>query len=138
MTIEKIQPGFENEPPVFLDADYVERLQNLAFALAERNPDVSERLMRELDRATVLPASTLPSHVVNIGSRVTYRDNALGSTHCVTLVMPGDADISAQRVSVLTPIGAALIGLSEGAEISWSTRGGEVRRLTVVKVARPS
>ncbi len=137
MLSDKTIPNSE-EPPVFLDAAYADRLQNLAIGASVRTPEVSERLLHEIDRATVLPTGTLPRNVVNIGSHVTYRDNTLGNTQSVTLVMPGEADISARRVSVMTPIGAALIGLAEGAEIAWATRGGEVRRLTIQKVAPPT
>jgi regulator of nucleoside diphosphate kinase len=52
----------------------------------------------------------------------------------VTLVYPGEADIGQGRISVLTPVGAALIGLSKGQSIDWATRTGETRRLTVIEV----
>jgi regulator of nucleoside diphosphate kinase len=55
----------------------------------------------------------------------------------VTLVLPGEADIAERKVSVLTPIGAALIGLAQGASIDWETRDGESRELTVLQVATP-
>ncbi|WP_436638259.1 nucleoside diphosphate kinase regulator [Microbaculum sp. FT89] len=128
----------KDEPPVFFDADHATRLQDLAFAVSERIPEISDRILREIERATVVPAGSLPAHVVNIGSLVTYRDNALDRVQSVTLVMPADADIGAKRVSVLTPIGAALIGLTKDAEISWATRGGEVRWLTVLEVTPPA
>ncbi len=128
----------KDEPPVLLDAEYADRLQNLAVAVSARIPEISDRLLYEIERATVLPSGSLPDHVVTIGSRVTYRDNALGSVQSVTLVMPADADIGMQRISVLTPIGAALIGLAEGAEISWLTRGGEIRWLTILEVGPPA
>jgi regulator of nucleoside diphosphate kinase len=54
----------------------------------------------------------------------------------VTIVLPADANIAAGRVSVLTPIGAALIGLKAGASIGWETREGEERRLSVLAVRR--
>jgi regulator of nucleoside diphosphate kinase len=55
----------------------------------------------------------------------------------VTLVYPGEADISQGRVSVLTPIGTALIGLGVGKSIAWETRTGELRQLTVMQVREP-
>jgi regulator of nucleoside diphosphate kinase len=78
----------------------------------------------------------MPADVVNIGSEVSFRDEASGRVQRVTIVLPPDADIDRQRVSVLTPIGAALIGLARGASIGWETREGEERRLTVLEVAR--
>jgi regulator of nucleoside diphosphate kinase len=76
----------------------------------------------------------MPSHVVNVGSEVTFRDNTTGRVQTVILVLPKEANIAERRVSVLTPIGAALIGLAEGASIDWSTRDGEARLLTVLQV----
>ena len=52
----------------------------------------------------------------------------------MTLVYPGEADIEQGKISILTPIGAALIGLSKGQSIDWATRTGEIRRLTVLEV----
>ena len=69
---------------------------------------------------------------------MTYRDETTGREQTVTLVFPGEADIALGRVSVLTPIGVALLGLAEGASSSWDTLQGETRRLTVVRVAPAS
>lgn len=122
------------DPPVVLDMAYVESLQRLAAAAMERSPDVADRLLQEIERATVLPSSDVPATVVNIGSEVTFRDEATGKEQSVILVLPTDADILERRVSVVTPIGAALIGLAEGASILWQTRDGETRRLTITRV----
>src|SRR5690606_40151451 len=92
----------------------------------------------EIDRADIRPSGKVPPKVVNIGSLVTFRDEASGKEQTVTLVLPQEADIAQQRVSVLTPIGAALIGLAEGASITWETRNGETRRLKITKVQAPS
>lgn len=139
MPITDQMSTLRKEPPVLLDAAYAERLHGLASTLLQRAPDVAERLLHEIERADVLPSSELPADVVNIGSDVTFHDEATGRTQTVTLVFPPDADIAAGRVSVLTPIGAALIGLAAGASISWETRTGEERTLTVTQVkAAPS
>lgn len=122
-------------PPVVLDAAYFDRLQGLASAALQRTPDVADRLFEEIERAEVLPSSQVPPNVVNIASTVTYRDDTTSQTKTVVLVMPGEADISQGRVSVLTPVGAALIGLAKGASISWKTLGGETRQLTITEVA---
>lgn len=125
------------EPPVILDAAWIERLHGLASAAMQRSPDVADRLLQEIDRATVLPSGEVPATVVNIGSRVTFRDETTGREQTVTLVLPENADIAERRASVLTPIGAALIGLSEGSSITWEGRDGETRRLTVSRVRAP-
>lgn len=123
------------DPPIVVDAAYVERLRGLAIAAMERTPEVGERLLQEIERAEVLPSADMPANVVNLGSEVTFRDNTAGRVQTVVLVLPKDANIAERRVSVLTPIGAALIGLAEGASIGWETRDGESRELTVLQVA---
>jgi regulator of nucleoside diphosphate kinase len=122
------------EPPVVLDAAYADRLQGLAFASAAHMPEVADRLLHEIDRAIVLPSRSVPPDVVNIGSQVTFLHEPDDQVQTVVLVLPQDADIARRRVSVLTPVGAALIGLAEGASITWDTRTGETRRLTVLRV----
>jgi len=70
------------------------------------------------------------------GSEVEFRDEQTGKSQKVILVYPLDADIAHRRVSVLTPVGAALLGLSINQTISFRTRTGERRELTVLKVGR--
>lgn len=125
------------EPPIVLDAAWSERLEALA-AVAMRGPaaELGDRLMHEVARATVLPSAEMPADVVSIGSEVRFRDETTGREQTVTVVLPEDADIARGRVSVLTPIGAALIGLAAGASIGWETREGEARRLRVLAVGR--
>jgi regulator of nucleoside diphosphate kinase len=125
------------DPPIVLDAAYSEELERLA-ATAMRGAAavLGDRLMQEVARAIVLPSGEMPADVVNIGSEVSFRDEVTGREQTVTIVLPRDADIARGRVSVLTPIGAALIGLAKGASIGWETREGEERRLTVLEVTR--
>ncbi|MFO1210659.1 MAG: nucleoside diphosphate kinase regulator [Amaricoccus sp.] len=131
-----VRPALQ-EPPIVLDAAFSDRLEALA-AVAMRGPaaELGDRLMREVARATVLPPGEVPGDVVNIGSEVDFRDDVTGRAQTVVVVLPEAADIAARRISVLTPIGAALIGLRAGASIGWETRDGEERRLTVLAVRR--
>jgi regulator of nucleoside diphosphate kinase len=100
-------------------------------------PAVAKALGDELDRAHVLTAGRHPGDVVCMGCEVTYRDETTGKTQTGTLVYPEEADIAKGRISVLTPIGAALIGLSVGDAMNWETRSGEMKRLTVLNVRQP-
>ena len=103
-------------------------------SLKKLNPEASELLQDELDRAVVLPDQDMPDNVVNMGAEVTFRDvHSKQVSHC-TLVFPHQADSAQQRISVLAPVGAALIGLSEGSTIAWPVPGGKVRTLEVVSV----
>jgi regulator of nucleoside diphosphate kinase len=128
--------GARIKPRITLTADDHERLSQLARAAATAMPDQAAVLSEELERADVL-ADGRPERTVCMGSEVAFRDDSTGKVETVTLVYPGDADISRRRISVLTPIGTALIGLAVGDSISWETRSGELRLLTVLHVDAP-
>lgn len=110
-----------------------EALSRLAESFSGKNPVVAEQLLAELDRARVVPDARLRPDVVRMGSTLRFTTDA-GEDRTVMLVFPGEADITAGKVSVLTPIGAALIGLSAGQSIDWTARDNRTHRLTVVSV----
>ena len=114
------------------NADY-ERLTDLATASIERLPEVAEELLSEMDRAKIVRDDNVPPDVVRMGSTVTFRSDD-GRELTETLVYPVDEDSDAHKISVMTPVGAALIGLAEGQSISWTARDGRRHELTVVKV----
>jgi regulator of nucleoside diphosphate kinase len=109
------------------------RLTGLASAVLERHPDVADDLLGEMERAKVVSAEKVPATAVRMGSTVEFTSDG-GPARRVTLVYPEDADIAAGRISILTPVGAALIGLSEGQTILSFRRDGSTQRLTVVSV----
>jgi regulator of nucleoside diphosphate kinase len=114
-----------------------ERLSELAMNIEAAMPQVSELLLRETTRARTHRAAGIPADVVTMGAEVEYRDEASGVTRTVILAWPQDADIAAGRISILTPIGAGLIGLREGQQILWPDRDGRERDLTIVRVSQP-
>jgi regulator of nucleoside diphosphate kinase len=75
----------------------------------------------------------VPANVVRMGSTVTFTSDD-GHTRTLKLVYPVDESLDEHRISVMTPVGAALIGLAEGQSISWTARDGKHHRLTVTKV----
>ena len=99
-------------------------------------PEVSAALLSELERADVWPETAMPADVVRIGSIVEFE---VDHDRClkVQLVLPENADINAGTISVLTPVGAALIGLSPGQSMEWSGNDGKARVLTVLAVSSP-
>ena len=112
-------------------------LTNLAIAAEERLPQLSELLLTEIGRATIKTAHTIAPDVVTMHSRVEFRDQANGKIQTYELVFPKQADISAGRISIMTPVGAGLIGLREGQSIVWPDRDGRERTLEVLKVTQP-
>ncbi len=123
-------------PPITLCSADEERLSSLATAAAQRSPEVARRLLEEIDRARLLPPEEMPANVVAMHAHVEYRDEATGATQRVQLVYPHEADIARGRISVLTLVGAGLIGLAEGQSILWPTQDGRERVLTVLRVSR--
>jgi regulator of nucleoside diphosphate kinase len=138
--------GFENvaplkraakAPPIVLAEPEADALFELASIWQRRHPLSAGLLMRELERAVAVPLRELPADVVTMGSQVVFLDRASGERHSVELVYPGAADMAMGRVSVLTPIGAGLIGLRVGSVIEWPNRRGERRKLAIVEVVQP-
>lgn len=113
-------------------ADY-ERLTDLANASMERLPEVAQELLDELERAQIVDESQLPADVVRMGSTATFKSDD-GQTRTFKLVYPADESLDEHRISIMTPIGTALIGLGKGQSISWTARDGKNHRLTVMKV----
>jgi regulator of nucleoside diphosphate kinase len=123
-------------PPIHMIDSEAESLADLAIGNADRFPEASELLLGEIERARLHSAAKMPAGVVTMMSNVEFSDDTTGEAHTYQLVYPGQADIAAGRLSVLTPVGAGLIGLAEGQSIVWPTRGKGERVLTIRKVSR--
>ncbi|WP_332693514.1 nucleoside diphosphate kinase regulator [Devosia sp.] len=113
-----------------------EHRQLLALAAGSAS-SAAESLLAEMERARVVPEARLPADAVRMGSKVQYRTDR-DEIIDVTLVYPADADISAGKVSVLTPVGAVLIGLRTGQSITWMSRDDHKHVLTVLAVSQPA
>ncbi|MDV3469540.1 nucleoside diphosphate kinase regulator [Stenotrophomonas sp. C3(2023)] len=91
-------------------------------------------LADELNRATVLDPKDMPEGIVMMHSRVECEDEVSGETHVLTLVFPREANVDEGKVSVLAPVGSALLGLAVGQSIDWTAPGGRKLRLRVTAV----
>lgn len=120
-------------PSLYIPAPDYDRLVAIAEGAARSQPDAADFLLQELGRASTV-APPQKGQVVVMGSRVRYRDETTGESRTAQLVYPEHANAAEQRISVLTPVGAALIGLSEGQTMSWQTRDGRMKSLTVLEV----
>lgn len=125
-------------PPLIISDLDVRRLEAL---LASRVPDaagIAGALEAELARAEIRQASDVPADVVKMNSTVICEDETSGVRHDVRLVYPGEWS-SDGDVSILAPVGAALLGLRAGQTIEWPLPGGRTTRLRVTSVlARPA
>jgi regulator of nucleoside diphosphate kinase len=116
-----------------LDLRRLCRVVSMELALdADSNRHLT-RLIAELQRAEVVAADEVPHDVVTMNSEVVLRDEDTGETETYTLVYPNQADIAQNRLSVLAPIGTAILGYQVGDVIRWSVPAG-VRRVRIEEV----
>lgn len=108
------------------------RLERL-LEISKRTPNV-DALADELGRATIVPSREVSAEVVTMNSTVQFHDDATGEVSAISLVYPQDADVAAGKVSVLAPVGSALLGLSVGQVIEWPMPTGRTRHLRLVAV----
>ena len=137
MTIENAAIRSRIKPRITLSAEDYGRLSALARVARDRMPALAAELEEEIERAHVLSKGRHPEHIVCMNREVEFRDDSTGKIQAVTLVYPGEADINQRKVSVLTPVGTALIGLERGQSITWEAPNGELRQLTVLEIRDP-
>ncbi|WP_119275200.1 nucleoside diphosphate kinase regulator [Taklimakanibacter deserti] len=121
------------KPVISISASDHARLMKLADSIATGNAPVADDLFGELERANIVADNAIANDIVRMGSCVRFEDEK-GTARIVTLVFPGEADIAEGRLSILTPVGTALIGLTVGQSILWTGRDGQQHRLTVLAV----
>lgn len=121
-----------NLPRIVLSRFDQERLERLLDRVGSR-PDL-DALREEIERAEIVEPEAVPRDVVTMNSVVRFVDEDSGKESEVTLVFPGHADLESNRISVLAPVGSALLGLSVGDSIDWPVPNARSRRLRVVAV----
>jgi regulator of nucleoside diphosphate kinase len=122
-------------PDIVLTATDERRLAQLLQAKgSELDKNTLELLEDELQRATIVESSRIPADVVTMNSVVSFEDVDTGERSEVTLVYPSVGSGKEGKVSILAPIGSALLGLSVGDSIEWPVPGGHSRHLKVTAV----
>jgi regulator of nucleoside diphosphate kinase len=113
------------------------RLRRIAHHLINQgggNRDKGEELVELIESAEVVPAEAIPPGIVTMNSRVLYDDSADGPAEAITLVYPEEADVDKGRVSVLSPLGLALLGARNGEQVILETPGNGLREVRVQQV----
>lgn len=123
-------------PPLLMSAVDRRRIQSFALDALLGEPRLAGPLLREADRASVIPDRFLPPTVAGLGSWVRYRDVGTGETRQVRLVAKRPAETEPGELSLLDPVGAALVGLSVGQSILWEDGVGWPRLVEVLSVTR--
>jgi regulator of nucleoside diphosphate kinase len=124
-------------PPIHLLASESDMVATLALQVEHRQPVVAAMLLEEIERAELHETDTLPETAVSIGSEIDFIDERSGQLRTVELVLPAMANIAEGRISILTPMGAALYGLTAGQSIDWPDLDGHERRIKILRVRQP-
>ena len=124
-------------PPIHLLASESDMVATLALQAEHRHPVVAAMLLEEIERAELHDVGTLPDSAVTIGSEVDFVDERTRQMRTVEIVLPAMANIARGRISILTPMGAALYGLTAGQSIDWPNLDGHERRIRIVRVRQP-
>ena len=123
----------DKQPPLVLSSRDIKRLERLLDSEAYKNLPGIDALQNEMDRASVVAPADVPPGVVTMNSTVRFCDDSTDSCYELTLVYP-DAVRSPETVSVLAPVGSALLGLSVGQSIAWQVPGSRTLSLRILEV----
>lgn len=121
-----------SSPTITITRLDLQRLENLLDSQKDFGPGAIA-LQAELDRAEVVGLDAVPAGLVTMNSRVHCREESSGKDYHLTLVYPQDAG-GEGKVSILAPVGSALLGLTVGQHIDWPAPGGKVLKLTLLAV----
>ena len=125
-----------NQPSIFIttkDAGKLRKLIREAYHSEYRGSDYLKELAEEMEKASIVNPDQIPADVITLNSTARLVDQETNEEMVYTLVFPEDADISQGRISVLAPIGTAMLGYKTGDMFEWETPGGK-RTLRVQKI----
>jgi regulator of nucleoside diphosphate kinase len=123
-----------DEPSIIISSQDFNRLDQLLDSLPPNSYAEVDLLRAELERARVLDPQLMPSDVVTMNSRVRFRVEPSQKEYELTLVYPKDLDGSSGQISILAPVGSALLGLRIGQEIEWPALHGKSVRVRIVDI----
>jgi len=123
-----------DQPNIVITELDLERLEKLIESLPKGSFPGKEALEAELLRADVVDSHDIPDTVVTMNSTVRFVVNESKEEFSLTLVYPKDADNSGDKISILAPVGSALLGLNQGDEIQWPKPGGGMMTVRIEEV----
>ena len=124
-------------PAIHLLASESDMVATLALQVEHRNPLVAAMLLEDIERAELHEPETLPDAAVTLGSELEFIDERTNQVRSVKLVIPAEANIAEGKISILTPMGAALYGLTTGQSIDWPDLDGNSRSIRIRRVTQP-
>ncbi len=115
------------------DVSRLRELLHVGLSFAGRDRELLESLQQELDRAHIVEPTAIPHDVVTMNSRVRLKDLETNEDKVYTLVFPSEADMTQQKISILAPIGTAILGYRVGDTVEWQVPAG-VKKLRIEEV----
>ncbi|MCH8551111.1 MAG: nucleoside diphosphate kinase regulator [Natronospirillum sp.] len=122
------------QPPIVISSLDADRLDELLEGLSAADFPGRAELEAELARATIVEPQEVPDTVVSMNSTVRFRVESTGEVFNLTLVYPKNMDNSGSKISILAPVGSALLGLSQGDQIAWPKPGGGQLRVRIEEI----
>ena len=115
------------------DVTRLKELVQVGISFAERDRESLESLQGELDRAHIVEPTAVPHDVVTMNSRVRFKDLETNEEKVYTLVFPSEANLEQRKISILAPIGTAILGYRVGDTVEWRVPGG-IRKLRIEEI----
>ncbi|MET0855625.1 MAG: nucleoside diphosphate kinase regulator [Telluria sp.] len=122
------------KPPITISSRDADRLETLAGATSPVADASRQALLGELARADIVEPEDMPPGVVTMNSTVRFEIDSPDEQFCLTLAYPKDMDQLSNGISILTPIGTALLGLSVGDTIDWPRPDGQLLQVRLLEV----
>ncbi len=123
------------KPKIVISSLDAERIESLLDSLPDSAFPGRDDLAAELARADIVDPQDIPPTVVTMNSTVRFQIESSPKEFLMTLVYPKDVDASGNTISILAPVGSALLGLSIGDAIEWPKPGGGVLRVNIVEIS---
>ncbi|MEX1668892.1 GreA/GreB family elongation factor [Zhongshania guokunii] len=114
------------------ESDYL----SLTEFIKRNRSEATAALAEEINKAKVIADDGFPDNVVSLNATVDFYDPELSKASKVTLVLPWQADLTKRKVSILSPVGCALIGLRTGGRVDWPLLNGKARKLDITAVSQ--
>ena len=121
-------------PNIIISKTDAKRLEDLMDTVTGENTPIADALEAEISRADIVESKDMPANVVTMNSTVKFKVLSSQETFCLTLVYPKDMKDNGETISILAPVGSALLGLKEGETIEWSKPGGGTLKVQIEEV----
>ncbi|KVX00525.1 nucleoside diphosphate kinase regulator [Shewanella frigidimarina] len=123
-----------NRPEITISSLDAHRLFTLIESLPTKKMVGISELEEELARATIVDPTEIPTTIVTMNSTVKFTVESSREEFLMTLVYPKDLDLNGDKISILAPVGSALLGLAQGDQIEWPKPGGGLIKITINEI----